>query len=90
MNHDDIEWLEHLKVLRLEPGDKLMVTFPNDLTMDVARTVTRQIESWIPGHDVIVICGGPEVGVIREDVPGRRLSPVCQIPACGCIGEEHA
>jgi hypothetical protein len=59
--------LEHLRVLRLEPGDVLVLTCPDPLTFERAETLRARVKQEFPGHKVIVIDSGGSLGVVRSD-----------------------
>ena len=58
--------IEHLQVARLEPGDKLVVTCPEVLTEEGARTISQYIRQCFPGVEAIVLSAGIELGIVRQ------------------------
>lgn len=66
MNAEDVLPLEHLQVLRLELGDVLVLTFPGELTFEMAAKIRERIVGEFPGHKVLIIDSGASMGVIRS------------------------
>ena len=66
-NDEHYEWLaEHLHVLRIEPGDVLVFSHPGRLS-DVARdAITGKTVRAFPGHYVMLLEEGMQLGVVRE------------------------
>lgn len=60
------EWLEHLSVLRLEPGDTLVFRTRDMPSSDQIAQFSRTVEREFPGHKCIVLTDGMEIGVVRE------------------------
>lgn len=60
------EWLEHLSVLRLEPGDTIVLRTDGMPPQEVADNMRRFTEKHFPGHKCIVLTDGVEIGVVRR------------------------
>lgn len=58
--------LEHLKVLRLEPGDVLVFRYPGRISTEgFGRLRTRFAEAFGEQHKVIALEDGADLGVVR-------------------------
>jgi hypothetical protein len=58
--------LEHLSVVRLEPGDKIVLRAPEKLTVDAVRNVREAaLNAFGEAHEVLVLSGGMEMSVLR-------------------------
>lgn len=58
-----------VRVLRLHPGDTLLVTYPSQLTPGQAWLVQRQLEDQVGYRndvEIVVLDGDPTIGVVRE------------------------
>lgn len=64
---DDVLPLEHLQVLRLEPGDILVFTFPGSMSVAHTESVLESMHREFPGHKALVIDQGGLLGVIRAE-----------------------
>jgi len=64
---EHIEWLgKHLEVLRVEPGDILVLSCEQTLTCAARSGLSAAMEARLPGHTYIILGPGQKVGVIRE------------------------
>lgn len=57
--------LEHLKRVRLEPGDVLVVQHPADIPPDDAWKMGDYLSSKFPGHECVVLTGGAQLAVVH-------------------------
>lgn len=62
----EAEWLEHLSVLRLEPGDTVVLRTSALLAETDAARMRQIMEEHFPGHRCIVLEDGLELGVVRR------------------------
>ena len=65
------EYLAHVEVLRVRPGDMVVITHPGPLTMEQASYIKRVVEARLPLPDVpvLVVSDGVTVSVARgEDI----------------------
>lgn len=53
----------------LQEGDKLVLTVPEDMLED-ADHIATQVAAQFPGHALLVLCGGIELGVIGRSADG--------------------
>lgn len=60
------QWLEHLSVLRLEPGDRLVLQVQHDPTMEEMAWYREYMEEAFPGVPCVVVANGATLGVVRE------------------------
>lgn len=58
--------LEHLQVLRLEPGDIIVLACPQDISAEQAARLKIQLEELAPGHRPVILSGGATIGAIRR------------------------
>jgi hypothetical protein len=63
--NEDIDLVEHLAVLELNPGDVLVITYPDALSVEQAKRLSEQAKAALPGHETIVLTGGAEMGAVR-------------------------
>ena len=56
--------LEHLGVLRLEPGDIIVARVKSRLTAESASRLKAQLEPQFPGHKVLV-CEDVDIAAVR-------------------------
>jgi len=52
--------------LDLRDGDRIVVRFPREWDPADALQVATKVSQEFPGHQVIVLCGGVELDVVRE------------------------
>lgn len=52
--------------LHLDPGDKLVITCPEELTADAALRIVSAFERFAPGTSIAVLDCGRDVSVIKE------------------------
>lgn len=64
---DDVLPLEHVRVLRLEPGDTLVLAYPDHLTVEMAEHLKEKLQREFPGHKAIVLDGGASFDVLRAE-----------------------
>lgn len=64
---DKPEWLEHAKALRIEPGDTVVIRLALAVSELEARNIKLTAEQAFPGHKVVVLAHGMELGVLRKD-----------------------
>jgi hypothetical protein len=59
--------IERVQAMRLEPGDTVIVTVPAHVTAVEIETLKGHMEELFPGHQIIVVGGGLELGVISGE-----------------------
>ena len=59
------EWLEHLSVLRLEPGDIIVLRSPRMLQLDAVKRLSAEAQARFPDNKVLVLMDGVDIGVVR-------------------------
>lgn len=59
--------LPSIEVLRLEPGDILIVTPDHELTKEQADYVQSRFAGKLPGHEVLVVSDSIKLSVIRPE-----------------------
>jgi hypothetical protein len=59
--------LEHLQVLRIEPGDVLVMKIPGCLSVAQHERLHAAFEEVFPGYKAIVIEDGADLGVVRQE-----------------------
>lgn len=57
--------LKHLAVVRIEPGDTLVVRYPRSFAQQYAERLEKRLEDMLPGVRVIVLGDGAELSVLR-------------------------
>lgn len=57
--------LRHLQVVRIQPGDTLVLRFPGTLSLMYVQRIGEQFRTAFPDHRTVVITEGAELGVIR-------------------------
>lgn len=62
---DTARWLRHMEVLRVEPGDVLVVKADRPMTFDVAQRIKKQVKEVFPDTPCLVL-DGLELGVVRQ------------------------
>lgn len=70
---DKPEWMEHLGVLRIEPGDVLVLRSGMSLSLDVVNDLQKSIERVFPGVKCVVLSDGLELGVVRQGDPSNSV-----------------
>lgn len=73
---DNVEFLQEMQVLHLEPGDALIFKCRQPLSEEVRRRLVEFIHSKIGEVPVIILDDGQEIGVLRQSA-GR----------CGTVAE---
>ena len=64
----DIDLLEHLAVLEIQPGDVLVLTCPELMSTEQGLMIRDQLREAVPSWkdiDVVVLSGGLEMGAVR-------------------------
>lgn len=65
----EIESLPELDVLRLEPGDIVVIQDPEEQRGGRREFLRREWAARFPGHEVIYLDGGKTLGVLRRAAP---------------------
>lgn len=67
-------WLlgTELQVLRLRPGDEIVLTCPTSMTMEQVEELRARAELAWPGHRVIVLTSGVYLQAIRPQEGARE------------------
>lgn len=61
-----LDTFEHVQVLRLEPGDTLVLKVPRELTAEQADDVRQQLEARFPGYPALVMSGDMDLSVVEQ------------------------
>jgi len=86
--------LAHVEVLRVQPGDMVVITHPGPLTMEQASYIKRAVQARLPLPDVpvLVLSDGLTVSVARvEDTVCGGLdsfNPPPPVPTAASIEEQ--
>src|SRR5580765_1328361 len=64
---EQIRLIEHLPILKLEPGDVLVLTYPEMLTALQAEALREQMAEALPGFPAVVLSGGVQLGAVRDE-----------------------
>lgn len=56
----------HLDRLELRPGDRLVLSTPHQVTSHQADVLTTRLAELFPGHQVLVVDAGAQLGVVRS------------------------
>jgi hypothetical protein len=59
--------LKAAKVVRLQPGDVLVLVCEDQITKEQAALLTEYGEQAFPGHKVVVLSGGLDIKLIRPE-----------------------
>lgn len=75
MEEQQIHFLGDVERLVLNPGDTIVIKTAAHLTREHAKCLRAHVESVVPGHRVLVLTDGMEIGVLgaeeaRVDVTG--------------------
>lgn len=65
---EQIEYLQQLQVMRLEPEDVIILHYPRDLTIEAAERLHQELKSHFPSFACMVIGANATLGVIRPSV----------------------
>lgn len=65
--------LESVHILRLNPGDILVLTIPEALSAPTFADVHSRLQAEFPDHKTIVLCRGWELSVIADS--GQEAQP---------------
>jgi hypothetical protein len=60
---------EEIDVLRLEPGDSLVLTAKERLSIKQMNEIRDKFAELYPGHRVIILTAGMELSIVRECEP---------------------
>lgn len=59
--------LPEVRILRLEPGDVLVLQCEKFLDREEASYITEQVAAYFPGHEAIVLDGGVTLDIARKE-----------------------
>jgi hypothetical protein len=59
--------LPEVRILRLEPGDVLVVNVPGRLTDDECQELGRRVKESFPDHRIAVLDGGATLDILRTE-----------------------
>lgn len=62
-----IRYLGDLQKLSLNEGDILVIKLPRPEPVETIDRLKNQIEALVPGHKMIFLCEGIEIGVLSKD-----------------------
>lgn len=63
----EIRYLGDVKRLALNPGDIVVVSTDDEMSVEAAQRLRAQIQQKVPLHEVIVLAGGLKLGVLGKD-----------------------
>ena len=71
MSHDEqqIRYLGDVQRLVLQEGDIVVLKIPGPISEDWANRLREEMESQLPGHKVLVLGDGLEIGVLTKQDP---------------------
>jgi hypothetical protein len=85
-----VEYLtEHMQVLRLEPGDTVVLTIPGHVSDKTLLGMRRVFDGVWPEHKMVICVEDSKLGVMRnsqetaEEDPYRCDGSCCPYPCCG-------
>lgn len=76
MNEIDIKFTGELTSVSIQPGDTLVLMFPQLLSVDQCKFIKDTMGARFPGHDMIVLDGGGRLGVLSPAARGTLDDPV--------------
>jgi len=63
---EEIDYLKDMQILKLEPGDVIVLRYPGVLTDKAVSNIKTTADKIYPGHEVHVLEENMEIGVIRK------------------------
>lgn len=63
-------------VLRLEPGDVIVLTSKLPLSNDVATAIAEKAKAFFPGYQVLVLDSNVKIGRVRQDAESPDVGTV--------------
>jgi hypothetical protein len=74
---------EEVRILRLQPGDALVLRFVREISAERARRIKTLMSDQFPGNKILVLSGEVELTVLREEdhEPSTRSGQEGQTPA---------
>ena len=63
---DELEFIQSMSVLSMQPGDIVVLKTDRVLSRDQMDIIQNHFQSKIHGHEVIVLSGGLDIGVLRN------------------------
>jgi hypothetical protein len=64
---DTIEIMGKLERLELKPGDKLILTFPGEISEKQEAQIKSAMEREFPNNRFVVLASGAQLHVVHED-----------------------
>jgi hypothetical protein len=61
--------IQEVRVLRVQPGDRLILTSPVRLTAPDVKRIREQFAGRYPDNEVILFDGGADLHILRKDEP---------------------
>jgi hypothetical protein len=56
-----------MQVLSLQPGDKVVLRYASCMRAEQYARIKQEMEKVVPGHQVLILENGMEIGVLRDD-----------------------
>lgn len=66
---------ESVRILRLQPGDTIVVRLAYEPSRPVIHAVKAQLEPKFPGHEILVLGPNEDIEIVRTDQPDRLNDP---------------
>jgi pyruvate kinase len=63
---DEVTQIEHMQSVALQPGDVIVLSMPHKISAQDEERVERMATNVFPGHKVIVMDGGMQMGVASK------------------------
>lgn len=63
--------IEHLKRVHLELGDALVLQCPDPVSNAYAKVLTDYLARKFPGHEIVILTAGAQLGVLRPGPVGE-------------------
>jgi hypothetical protein len=78
---------EEVRILRLQPGDALVLRFVREISAERARRIKTLMSDQFPGNKILVLSGEVELTVLREEdhEPSTRSGQEGQTPLTSYI-----
>jgi len=73
-----VEFLKAMQILSLQPGDIVVLNYPDYLSESAISNITNSIKAHIPDNKIIILEGGLTIGIIRkeDDISCHSAKPI--------------